>query len=552
MNALIYVRVSSGPQEEGTSLETQEAACREYAASKGYTVVGVYREVHTGTELWERPQLTVLRDAVRRRQADAVIIYAIDRLSRDPVHLGVIISEAEHAGVMVEFVTEPLDNSPEGQLIRFVRGYAAKVEHEKIRERAIRERRARILSGRPLPGKRPPYGYLWVDEAKTRLEPDPTTAPIARRMFSALANGATLLGVATQLTKAGIPTATGKAVWDYVSVRDIVTNPVYIGLWVAHRHRMVRSKRGTKTTVRRPVGEGGPRPLAEVASLREWDGSPVILPDIAPALVSPELFATVQARLTETGQAMRSVRRDAKDREELLLRGGIGRCGYCGGALVRHNPSGVNRGKAVRYRCDNRKNPNCRQPTIVAAELDAAVWARVSAFLRSPGVRLEELRRQHEESPAEADLAAVNRRLKDIARQRDNLLARIAGEDDADIAALYREKLGMLVEQHRQLERERAELTASRDAAAAALSSFGRLVAWLLGQAPTDEEDDYDTKREKLLRLGVRVKLYRKDEPERWTITAAVPLELIDAAVDSPPATSMAEVRWVDIKASSG
>jgi hypothetical protein len=32
--------------------------------------------------------------------------------------------------VAVEFVTEPLDNSPEGQLIRFVRGYAAKVEHE--------------------------------------------------------------------------------------------------------------------------------------------------------------------------------------------------------------------------------------------------------------------------------------------------------------------------------------------------------------------------------------------------------------------------------------
>ena len=31
-----------------------------------------------------------------------------------------------------------------GQLIRFVRGYAAKVEHEKIKERSIRGRRARV------------------------------------------------------------------------------------------------------------------------------------------------------------------------------------------------------------------------------------------------------------------------------------------------------------------------------------------------------------------------------------------------------------------------
>jgi DNA invertase Pin-like site-specific DNA recombinase len=68
----------------------------------------VYREVHTGVELWERPQLTLLPDAIRRREVGVVIAYAIDRLARDPVHLGVIVSEAEHAGVEVCFVTELL------------------------------------------------------------------------------------------------------------------------------------------------------------------------------------------------------------------------------------------------------------------------------------------------------------------------------------------------------------------------------------------------------------------------------------------------------------
>src|SRR5215211_6288148 len=44
----IYCRVSSPGQEDNSSLDTQEAACRAHAAEQGWTVVGVYREVHTG------------------------------------------------------------------------------------------------------------------------------------------------------------------------------------------------------------------------------------------------------------------------------------------------------------------------------------------------------------------------------------------------------------------------------------------------------------------------------------------------------------------------
>jgi DNA invertase Pin-like site-specific DNA recombinase len=54
--------------------------------------------MHTRVELWERPQLSALREAARQRAVDAVICNAIDRLSGDPVHLGVILSEADHAG----------------------------------------------------------------------------------------------------------------------------------------------------------------------------------------------------------------------------------------------------------------------------------------------------------------------------------------------------------------------------------------------------------------------------------------------------------------------
>src|SRR5712671_3700036 len=94
--AAIYTRVSTLAQEdEGSSLDTQLEACIKFAVENGYAVDDgqVYREVYTGTELWARPKLTMLRDVIRGREVDVLVAYAIDRLSRDPVHLGVLLSE---------------------------------------------------------------------------------------------------------------------------------------------------------------------------------------------------------------------------------------------------------------------------------------------------------------------------------------------------------------------------------------------------------------------------------------------------------------------------
>ena len=85
--AAIYCRVSTGQQEtEGTSLETQEASCRAHCAEQGYEVQAVYREVHSRMELWERKELTRLREAARRRDIDVIVVHAIDRLSGEPIH----------------------------------------------------------------------------------------------------------------------------------------------------------------------------------------------------------------------------------------------------------------------------------------------------------------------------------------------------------------------------------------------------------------------------------------------------------------------------------
>jgi hypothetical protein len=99
-----------------------------------------------------------------------VVAHALDRLSRDQNHLGLLFSECDHKGVRVEFVIEQLEDTPEGKLLQAIRGYVASVERLKIRERTQRGVRARAQSGKLLSGGKPVYGYRWLDDTKGALD----------------------------------------------------------------------------------------------------------------------------------------------------------------------------------------------------------------------------------------------------------------------------------------------------------------------------------------------------------------------------------------------
>lgn len=118
------------------------------------------RETYSGLTL-ERPELTRLRDWVRQGQVKAMITYSVDRLARDGLFLLLLVDEWEKAGAKVVFVTEPHTNTPEGQLLTYVRGWASKLDALKIKERTVRGRKQRARNGR-MPAMGNLYGYLYV------------------------------------------------------------------------------------------------------------------------------------------------------------------------------------------------------------------------------------------------------------------------------------------------------------------------------------------------------------------------------------------------------
>ena len=104
MKAMIYSRVSTDAQErDGTSLDTQERACAEYAIEQGWEVVRRIRDTDSGA-LLERGGLTELREALRHGTADVIVAYAVDRLSRSQNHIGLLFDEFEGAGATIAFV----------------------------------------------------------------------------------------------------------------------------------------------------------------------------------------------------------------------------------------------------------------------------------------------------------------------------------------------------------------------------------------------------------------------------------------------------------------
>src|SRR5215204_708881 len=76
--AIVYCRVSTDAQErDGTSLDTQERACLDFARSQGWVVIESVRDAASGFSL-DRDGIERLRVLLRAGAADVVIAYAVD------------------------------------------------------------------------------------------------------------------------------------------------------------------------------------------------------------------------------------------------------------------------------------------------------------------------------------------------------------------------------------------------------------------------------------------------------------------------------------------
>jgi site-specific DNA recombinase len=99
----IYARVSTDDQaERGYSLPSQIEACQNFADQKDLEVAAIYQDDVSGAKpISARPDGHELQMAIDSGQIKTVIVYQVDRLSRDIVDLLTVIRGWLQAGVEI-------------------------------------------------------------------------------------------------------------------------------------------------------------------------------------------------------------------------------------------------------------------------------------------------------------------------------------------------------------------------------------------------------------------------------------------------------------------
>jgi site-specific DNA recombinase len=503
---VIYCRVSSHEQGSNHSLPTQEAACRSHAIAQGWTIVAIELEQHSGADLQGREGLQRVLRLLEDGAADVLLAYSTDRLSREQLHIGVILDRVLRAGASLQFVTEDFENSPVGKFLLSARTFAAELELAKIAERTQRGRRARVTSGKPLVSPRAPYGYHWNHD-KSGYVLDPLTAPIVREIFDWALQGVSLRGIGTRLHERGICSPSGNARWTAAVIRELLLRPVYSGDAVAFAQRYTRRPQGGQTRrVTRPEER-------------------MQVPGVAPAIVTVEEQVAVQARLATNKQT--SVRNN-RHPESALLRAGFIRCGYCGWVMAVRNPLASEAGYSASYVCNSRslRVHECPQPRISTSMIDGPVWERIAEVLRDPAIIAHEVATHRHDGALDQELAALHERIARVVNKQTRVAQAIAEVDDAVVAAPLYAELKTLAASKQQLESEEHALQQRIADAGADEARLQTLADWCARVSINLEDLTYGEKRLALEALGAQVRVWRKGAVDeqgtsvpRWTLS---------------------------------
>lgn len=233
MQSIAYIRVSTEEQVYGTSLESQEKACAEFAKANGYQlpIKNIFREQGESAKVFDRTQLQNMLSFVKANKGkiDYCIVWKVDRLARSSEYHHAIKAMLLKYGVKLKSVTEPIDESPMGSLMEGVLAAFAQFDNDIRTSRTTSGMRARSMQG-GWPHQAT-YGYrnCKTPTGISTIEPD-ENAPLAEKLLAQFATGAYSVKQARDLAKKiGIRSKTTSKPYGWQSIKTMLENPLYAG-----------------------------------------------------------------------------------------------------------------------------------------------------------------------------------------------------------------------------------------------------------------------------------------------------------------------------------
>ena len=401
MKAVIYARYSSDNQRE-ESIEGQVRECIAFAERKGYTVIHTYIDrALSGTRADNRPEFQQMISDSTLREFQYVIVWKIDRFSRDKFDSVKYKYALKSSGVSVIFATEPIDGSPEGQMMESVFEGISVYYIKDLAQKTSRGMTENAIKGK-FNGGTLTFGYT-IDE-NHHFQLDPVNAPIVLDVFTRYSEGETIRsildGINSKMSNNGRK-------FTYHFLNWTLNNRRYLG---------------------------------------EYKFQDTVNNEAIPPIVTQELFDKCQHRLNVNKHKAGSFK---NNKEKYLLTGKIF-CGNCGATIS--GISGTGKCKSIYryYKCMNVKKHKCRKKPVQKELIENIVLNAAmdifkdKALIRKISKACFDL--QSKESPM---LPALKRRLRENQKEIKNLMNAIKA---GIVLKTTKAELEKLESEHEQLE----------------------------------------------------------------------------------------------------
>lgn len=120
MKVSIYIRVSTEDQaKEGYSLEVQREYLKSFAKCESYEIFKVYCDDGISAYSTKREALQQLLKDAKDKKFDLVLVYKIDRFSRNLKDLLILVDELSSYDVGFKSATEPFETTISAKKLMF-------------------------------------------------------------------------------------------------------------------------------------------------------------------------------------------------------------------------------------------------------------------------------------------------------------------------------------------------------------------------------------------------------------------------------------------------
>ena len=225
-----YARVSTDSDEQMGSVEAQKDYFEKLIREKpGWVLVGVYAdEGISGTSLNHREAFARMIDDAMDGQIDLIVTKSLSRFARNTVDALNIIRKLKLKDVGVYFEKENIwTMDSKGELLITIMSSLAQEESRSISENVTWGQRKRFADGKVNMPYKQFLGYRKGADGLPEIVPE--EAEIVRTIYRMFVEGISAGSIAKHLTESGVPTPSGKAVWQRHTIESILQNEKYKG-----------------------------------------------------------------------------------------------------------------------------------------------------------------------------------------------------------------------------------------------------------------------------------------------------------------------------------